>query len=113
MLLELQEDYADDPKAKDKMMFGSWLEELDRIDQACVRQKRRLHAIAEQQRDRNRKCNTTNDGGNDRPPKRNGRNSAPNSTSGSTAPSTNGRGSRCPKLTPAEADLLNANHGCR
>ncbi|KAJ6531857.1 hypothetical protein B0H19DRAFT_1081799 [Mycena capillaripes] len=115
MLFELQEDYADNLKAKDETVFGSWLEELDHIDQACIRQNGRLHAIAKQQPNHNCKRNATNDGGNDCPLKRNRRDSAPNSTLGSTTNTTstaNGRGSCCPKLTPAEANLLNANHSC-
>ncbi|KAJ6447359.1 hypothetical protein C8R45DRAFT_790235, partial [Mycena sanguinolenta] len=77
MLVELQEDYAADTKAKDEEEFLPWLEEVKCIDGTRTRQNARLHSIAEQRErerdcERERKRNTTNSGRNDCPSKRNG-----------------------------------------
>ncbi|KAF7330601.1 Reverse transcriptase-RNase H-integrase [Mycena sanguinolenta] len=112
MLVELQEDYAADAKAKDEEDFPI----LARRSRAIAEQRER-----ERERERERKRNATNDGGNERPAKRNGNtNGSPSgggSGGGSSTMQSNtgggGGGKRCPKLTTAEAELLNAHHGCR
>ncbi|KAJ6493121.1 hypothetical protein C8R45DRAFT_1095638 [Mycena sanguinolenta] len=126
MLVELQEDCIADTKAKDEEDLLTWLEEVKHVDSTRTHQNACLRSIDKQcERERKRecepKCNTTDDGRNNRPAKHNGNSNGGQSSGGLTGGSSNGISSggssngshRCPKLTTTEADLLNTHHGCR
>ncbi|KAJ7017923.1 hypothetical protein C8F04DRAFT_978254, partial [Mycena alexandri] len=109
MVPDLIDDLIDDDKAAGESDFTAWLDIVKHIDDKRLRQGKRLRDIAAEERERAKRERNTSNTNDERPAKRNRRdeNTAPSSSSTNAA-----GGKRCPKLTEAERDLLNANHGC-